>query len=140
MLFFCCKTIVLFILISNIFLPELYRAKIWIYFFSDINEYKKYYFYRRHYNLIFFLAKINRININCIKLDKKILKIKIKIFRFRRQYKLFFCYLRKLGDRKARNIENIQKIEKKLNFVGVLTLVLLFLIIYFLLFPKPIGL
>ena len=31
----------------------------------------------------FFLAEINKINIDCAKLDKKILKIKKKNFRFR---------------------------------------------------------
>ena len=46
-------------------------------------------------------------------MDKKILETKIKIFRLRRQRKLFLRYLRKLGDREARNIENIQKTEKK---------------------------
>ena len=52
-------------------------------FFSDTDEYKKYYFYCRYCDLAFFLAEINRINIDCAKLDEKILKIEIKIFRFR---------------------------------------------------------
>ena len=36
-----------------------------------------------------------------------------KIFRFRCQYKLLLRCLRKLGDCEARNIEDIQKTEKK---------------------------
>ena len=88
-------------------------------FFSDIDKYKKYYIYCYYYNLVFFLAKINQININHKKLNKKILKIKIKIFRFRRQRKLFLYYLRKLNNCETRNIENIQKIKKKLNFIGI---------------------
>ena len=59
------------------------------------------------------MAEINRININCEKLDKKILEAEIKTFYFRYQCKLLLRCLRELGDRKARNIENIQKIEKK---------------------------
>ena len=59
------------------------------------------------------MAEINYININYKKLDKKILETETKIFRFCRQRKLLFRYLRKLGDREIRNIEDIQKAEKK---------------------------
>ena len=59
------------------------------------------------------MAEINRINIDREKLDKKILEIETKIFCFRRQRKLLLRRLRKLGDREARNIEDIQKTEKK---------------------------
>ena len=80
MLFFCRKAIILFILINDIFLLKLYEAKTRIYFFSNTNKYKKYYFYRRYCDLAPFLIKINQINTDCAKLDKKILEIKIKIF------------------------------------------------------------
>ena len=59
------------------------------------------------------MAEINRINIDHIKLDKKILKTKTKAFYFRHQYKLLFYRLRDLGDCETRNIENIQKKKKK---------------------------
>ena len=85
-------------------------------FFSDTDEYKKYYFHRRYCDLIFFLTEINRINADHAKLDKKILKTETKIFRFYCQYKLLLYYLRELDDRETRNIENIQKTEKKIEF------------------------
>ena len=44
------------------------------------------------------------------------MEIEIEIFYFRRQYKLFFRCLKKLGDCEIRNIKNIQKIEKKFKF------------------------
>ena len=94
------------------------KRKLEYIFLSDTDKYKKYYFYRRYYNLIFPLAEINRINTDYKKLDKKILETEIKIFRLRRQRKLFFCCLRELGDREIRNIENIQKTEKKTEFFG----------------------
>ena len=84
--------------------------------FSDTDKYKKYYFYRRYCDLALPLAKIDRINTDRAKLDKKILETEAKIFHFRRQRKLLLRYLRKLGDREARNIENIQKTEKKIEF------------------------
>ena len=87
-------------------------------FYFDIDKYKKYYFYYRYCDLAFFLAKMDRININYKKLDKKILETETKIFCFYYQYKLFFRCLRKLGDREARNIEDIQKIKKKTEFCG----------------------
>ena len=86
------------------------------YIFFDTDEYKKYYFYHCYCDLAFFLIEIDRININCEKLDKKFLEAEVKTFRFYCQQNLFFCYLRKLGDREAQNIENIQKIEKKVEF------------------------
>ena len=70
-------------------------------FLFDADKYKKCYFYRRYYDLAFFLAEIDRINIDCKKLDKKILEAKAKIFYFCYQRKLFFRCLRKLGDREA---------------------------------------
>ena len=59
------------------------------------------------------MAEINRINTDRKKLDKKILEIKTKIFYLRRQRKLLLYCLRKLDDREARNIEDIQKAEKE---------------------------
>ena len=59
---------------------------------------------------------MDRINTDRAKLDKKILETETKIFRFRRQHKLLLRHLRELGDREARNIEDIQKIEKKTEF------------------------
>ena len=85
-------------------------------FLSDIDEYKKYYFYYYYYDLASSLTEINRINTNRKKLDKKILETETKIFRFRYQRKLLLRCLRELGDREARNIENIQKTEKKTEF------------------------
>ena len=82
-------------------------------FFSDTDEYKKYYLYRRYCDLAPPLAEINRINIDRAKLDKKILETETKTFRLRRQRKLFLRRLRELGDREARNIEDVQNIEKK---------------------------
>ena len=85
-------------------------------FLFDADEYKKYYFYRCYCDLAFFLAEINRINADREKLDKKILETEAKIFRLRRQRKLLLCRLRKLGDREARNIEDVQKTEKEAEF------------------------
>ena len=82
-------------------------------FFSDIDECKKYYFYRRYCDLVSPLAEIDYINTDHKKLDEKILETEAKIFRFRRQRKLLLRCLRELGDREARNIEDIQKTEKK---------------------------
>ena len=65
-----------------------------------------------------FLAEINRININRKKLDKKILETETKVFYLRRQRKLLFRRLRELGDREARNIEDIQKTEKEAESCG----------------------
>ena len=64
------------------------------------------------------MAEINYINIDCKKLDKKILEIEIKIFRFRCQRKLFLRRLRELNNREARNIKNIQKVEKEAKSCG----------------------
>ena len=85
---------------------------------SDTDEYKKYYFHRYYCDLVFFLAEIDRINTDCEKLNKKILEIKTKIFRFCRQCKLFFRRLRELDDRETRNIEDIQKTKKKIESCG----------------------
>ena len=85
---------------------------------SDIDKYKEYYFHRRYCDLASPLAEINRINADRKKLDKKILEIKTKIFRLRRQRKLLLRHLRELGDRETRNIEDIQKTEKKTKFRG----------------------
>ena len=89
------------------------KQKLEYIFLFDADKYKKYYFHRRYCDLAPPLAEIDRININYKKLDKKILETEIKIFRFRRQYKLLLRRLRELGDREARNIEDIQKTEKK---------------------------
>ena len=51
-------------------------------FLFDTNKYKKYNFYRRYCDLVFLLIEINYINMDYEKLNKKILKIKIKIFCF----------------------------------------------------------
>ena len=82
-------------------------------FSSDTNKCKKYYFHRRYCDLAPSLAEMDCINADCEKLDKKILETEIKVFCFRRQRKLFFRCLRELGDREARNIEDIQKTEKE---------------------------
>ena len=89
------------------------KRKLEYIFSSDTDEYKKYYFHRYYCNLALFLIKINRINTDCAKLDKKILKTEAKIFRLRCQHKLLLRCLRELGDREARNIEDIQKTEKE---------------------------
>ena len=83
---------------------------------SDTDKYKKYYLHRRYCDLALSLAEIDRININCKKLDKKILETETKIFCFCRQRKLLLRRLRELGNRKTRNIENVQKAEKKTKF------------------------
>ena len=80
---------------------------------SDTDKYKKYYLHRRYYDLAPPLAEIDRINTDRAKLDKKILETETKTFRLRRQRKLLLRRLRKLGDREARNIEDIQKTEKE---------------------------
>ena len=82
-------------------------------FLSNADKCKKYYFHRCYCDLVFFLAEIDRINADREKLDKKILEVEIKAFRFCRQRKLLFRCLRELGDRKTRNIEDIQKAEKE---------------------------
>ena len=82
-------------------------------FSSDTDKYKKYYFYHYYCNLAPPLAEINRINTDREKLDEKILETEIKIFCFRRQRKLLLRRLRELGDREARNIEDVQKTEKE---------------------------
>ena len=64
------------------------------------------------------MAEIDCININREKLDKKILETEAKIFCFRCQRKLFLRCLRELGDREARNIEDVQKAEKKIESCG----------------------
>ena len=92
------------------------KRKLEYIFFSDIDKYKKYYFHRRYCDLAPPLIKIDRINADRAKLNKKILKTEAKAFCFCRQRKLLFCYLRELGDRETRNIKNIQKIEKKIKF------------------------
>ena len=82
-------------------------------FLSDADEYKKYYFYCRYYNLALPLAEIDRINADCKKLNKKILEAEAKIFYFYHQRKLLLYCLRELGNCEIRNIKNIQKIKKK---------------------------
>ena len=89
------------------------RWKLEYIFFFDIDKCKKCYFYRCYCDLAPFLIEMDRINIDCAKLDEKILKIEVKVFCFRCQCKLFLRRLRELGDREARNIEDIQRAEKK---------------------------
>ena len=90
------------------------KRKLEYIFFSDIDEYKEYYLHRRYCDLVFLLTEIDRINADHAKLDKKILETKTKAFYFHRQYKLLLRRLKKLDDREARNIEDIQNIEKKI--------------------------
>ena len=82
-------------------------------FLFDADECKECYFYRCYCDLASFLAEMDRINTDREKLDEKILEAETKAFRFRRQRKLLLRCLRELGDREARNIEDIQKAEKE---------------------------
>ena len=94
------------------------KRKLEYIFSSDTDEYKEYYFHHRYCNLALSLAEIDRINTDREKLNKKILETEAKIFRLRRQRKLLLRHLKKLGDRETRNIEDIQKAEKKIESRG----------------------